>query len=76
MKMKRFSGVCIVLAVLLSVGVYAAPVASIEVVEERAVEVVLRAELTEWVYRTYDGRLQMRLWSITNLKWLTDWIDC
>ncbi len=31
---------------------------------------------TEWVYRTYNGKKQMRLWSITDRCWLTDWIDC
>lgn len=35
---------------------------------------VLRAEETEWVYRTYNGNIEKRLWSITYSKWLTDWI--
>lgn len=30
---------------------------------------------TEWVYRVYNGKKQMRLWSRTYAKWLTDWID-
>ncbi len=34
-----------------------------------------RQEETEWHFRTYLGRRQMRLWSITYEKWLTDWID-
>lgn len=34
-----------------------------------------RAEETEWYFRTYLGRRQMRLWSITYGHWLTDWID-
>lgn len=34
------------------------------------------AQKTQWVYRTYKGRRQMRLWSITEGRWLTDWIDC
>lgn len=32
-----------------------------------------RAEKTEWRYRFVDGKMQKRLWSITHLKWLTDW---
>ena len=35
-----------------------------------------RAEQTKWYYRTHDGKLQKRLWSVTYGKWLTDWIDC
>lgn len=34
------------------------------------------AQQTQWVYRTYEGRRQMRLWSITEGRWLTDWIGC
>ncbi len=34
-----------------------------------------RAEETRWYFRTYQGVFQMRLWSITYRKWLTDWID-
>lgn len=34
-----------------------------------------RAEETIWYFRTYNGRAQMRLWSLTYRKWLTDWID-
>ena len=32
------------------------------------------AEETKWYYRTVDGKLQKRLWSITYSKWLTDWM--
>lgn len=31
-------------------------------------------EETGWYYRTYNGLLQMRLWSYTEGVWLTDWI--
>lgn len=34
-----------------------------------------RAEETTWYFRVYYGMLQMRKWSITYRKWLTDWID-
>lgn len=34
-----------------------------------------REEETEWITRiTEEGLIQMRLWSITYRKWLTDWI--
>lgn len=35
-----------------------------------------RINETEWRYRTYNGKKQMRLWSNTEGRWLTDWIDC
>ena len=35
----------------------------------------MRPEETVWYFRTYNGMNQMRLWSITYRKWLTDWID-
>lgn len=37
---------------------------------------VAHVEETEWHYRTYQGRCQKRLWSITRGIWLTDWEDC
>lgn len=33
-----------------------------------------RAEQIEWRYRTYKGKKQKRLWSITYEKWLTKWL--
>lgn len=33
-------------------------------------------EEVRWYYRTRDGVRQMRLWSVTQCKWLTAWIDC
>lgn len=35
-----------------------------------------RAEETIWYTRTYNGKPQKRLWSVTRRIWLTDWIDC
>lgn len=34
------------------------------------------ADDTEWIYRFYEGKWQMRLWSNAESRWLTDWIDC
>lgn len=33
------------------------------------------AEEREWHFRVVNGKVQMRLWSITEGKWLTDWMD-
>lgn len=38
-------------------------------------QVTPRAEQTEWRHRIVNGQWQKRLWSITEGKWLTDWID-
>jgi hypothetical protein len=35
-----------------------------------------RSEEFMWFYRIYNGKQQMRLWSITYGYWATDWIDC
>lgn len=35
-----------------------------------------QSDETVWIRRTYNGREQMRLWSCTEGRWLTDWIDC
>lgn len=37
-------------------------------------EITPRAEETEWIVRINNGNLEMRLWSYTQAKWLTDWI--
>ena len=29
-----------------------------------------------WYFRTRDGVREMRLWSITNQEWVTDWVPC
>ena len=38
-------------------------------------EITPMAEETMWYFRNYNGQLQKRLWSITEGKWLTDWIN-
>ena len=37
-------------------------------------EITPMAEETVWYFRNYNGQLQKRLWSITEGKWLTDWM--
>lgn len=35
--------------------------------------VITRVAKNEWRYRTVDGKLQKRLWSLSEGKWLTEW---
>jgi len=35
-----------------------------------------RQEEFMWFYRVVNGKEQMRLWSVTYGRWVTDWIDC
>ena len=50
----------------------AAPISTTTV--ETRTEISPRAEETRWYFLTYNGKNQMRLWSITESRWLTDWI--
>jgi len=36
---------------------------------------ILRAEQLEWRYRSYNGKLQKRCWSITYGYWKTGWMN-
>lgn len=67
---------CIVLVFLMSVSpvTYAAENLSPSVYTSEE-SITPRTEETAWYYRTYNGKIQMRLWSYTEGKWLTDWID-
>ena len=79
--MKRLLSLLLALLVLTSLSTAAFADAYTEA-EAPAVETLAQkpgdstqAEEKEWYFRIYLGRLQMRLWSITYGKWLTDWID-
>lgn len=78
LKMKTVSvfSACMIAATLFA----AVPIAS--AVENQLVavapcreQVTPRTEETVWVSRVYNGKKQMRLWSITRGIWLTDWLD-
>ncbi len=78
--MKRY--VCLVLTLILCLS--ASPLAFAENVLPAAdiigsfnaiADSPTRAEETTWYFRVVNGRTQMRLWSITYGKWLTEWID-
>lgn len=34
------------------------------------------AETVRWYFRMNNGVKEMRLWSITDGRWLTDWVPC
>lgn len=44
--------------------------------EEASEEISTMSIGTRWIYRTYKGKQQRRLWSVESAIWLTDWIDC
>ncbi len=76
-KVIQLFSVCIVAATLLAATPIAAateiqPTAAATSCDEQAAP---RTEETVWVIREYNGKKQMRLWSITRGKWLTDWLD-
>ena len=79
--MKRLISLLLALLVLTSLSAAAFADAYPEA-EAPAVETLAQkpgdstqAEETCWYFRTYQGRCQMRLWSLTYGKWLTEWID-
>jgi hypothetical protein len=38
-------------------------------------EVVPFSEQTQIFYRTYNGRLQFRVWGVISARWLTPWTN-
>lgn len=38
------------------------------------VEKIVKSGGTQWIYKTENGKLYMRLKDLTTGKWLTDWI--
>ena len=67
--------ICLTLVLVICLSVFSIPAfaANIESEIDTQGEYAARAVETEWYYRIYNGRLQQRLWSITDQKWLTDW---
>lgn len=37
-------------------------------------DISVQAEQVCWYYRTNNGVEEMRLWSITKARWITDWV--
>lgn len=78
--MKRFLSLFLALLILASVSVTAFAEAPANSTTETETGISLndeptRQEETIWYFRIYQGRRQMRLWSLTYERWLTDWID-
>jgi hypothetical protein len=69
----------LMLGTLTATMLLSAPVLAEEAVyDEERVEIKeenTREEAFMWFYRTYEGRRQKRLWSLTYQYWVTDWID-
>ena len=72
------------LGIMIATQLFMAPAVPMETVtyeEPEVVTEVLEEEPTRleefmWFYRFYNGKQQKRLWSITYMHWVTDWIDC
>lgn len=77
----RFLVSAMIAATLLTVPVSAVEIKT-EIPQEKTTDASdsrigkTRGEVYKWYYRTYKGREQMRLWSITEGRWVTDWIYC
>lgn len=65
----------LLLTVLLLLSCVVPTVLAAEPADPQTEEASPRAEVTEWQYRIYNGKMQKRLWSVTNQVWLTDWMD-
>ena len=74
---KRFLVCLFACAMALS---FAIPVMAVDVVDKEPVSAVVYEEIapfnevTQIFFRTYHGVLQMRVWSVTRGRWLTDWV--
>ena len=73
--MKRLITTIVTLIILLSIitPAYAADTSSVVSLSQDCSSVT-RTEQTVWYFRTINGYLEKRLWSLTYGKWLTDWI--
>jgi len=36
--------------------------------------VMLRSDILEWVYKSFNGKQYKRLWNATQARWITDWL--
>lgn len=60
----------------LCVNSYAASAVTEDTTVETASDVIARAPIKRWYYKTINGQLYKRLYDATNEEWLTDWIKC
>lgn len=67
---------CFIVVIFSAVPVYAAENSTFYVVSENTLgSAETKSVQVKWCYRTYNGVRQKCLWSITENKWLTDWMD-
>jgi hypothetical protein len=75
---KMFMSFFLPVVVLLSITVPVTAMATETIVAESIVaeqEIIPFTEMTRVYWRTYNGVLQWRVWSITNGRWMTEWAD-
>lgn len=72
--MRKIATLLLVLSFSISLALPAFAISSEPVSDVCTEESVARVEETQWRYRLYNGQQQKRLWSITYMKWLTDWM--
>ena len=77
--MKKRLLVCLFACMMISsfaIPVMASEVATAKpIIAEMEVEISPFNEQTRIYFRTYNGVLQFRVWSITNGRWITDWAN-
>ncbi len=74
MKFAKIILISVLICLTLFGTVLAAGSGAVCVPEAETSEVQPRTEEVRWYYKTVDGVMYMRLWSLTYGKWLTDWI--
>lgn len=73
MKQRIFTSIAALLCALTLFATGIAPVyASAPPSDEGGISA--QSEEVCWYFRTRDGVREMRLWSITNGRWITDWV--
>lgn len=71
----RLLSLCMILITLLTIAPTAFAIGNISATTtSTSNQITPKIDETEWVFRTYNGLFQKRLWSYTEGKWLTDWI--
>lgn len=73
--MKKFVLWFVTLSLVFSICCVPAFAAAPEPTEDSQSTGESRTAENVWITRTYNGKLQRRLWSVTYQIWLTDWMD-
>lgn len=75
MKQRILTAVAALLCALALFTTGAAPVYAYAATGEDS-GISTQAEQVRWYYRMNHGVKEMRLWSITYMEWITDWVPC